>query len=116
MDNYMDECVGGRIYKECANGWMGEKYDEFNVNKKIQLDATVSRLLFTAELLYMFRASLLPSSGVLKTVTATSGIGHDIGVTASFQRGLIRTSVSEFFPLTLVLIRPRWKEAATSIS
>jgi hypothetical protein len=30
-----------------------------------------------------------PSSGVLKTVTVTSGIGHDIGVAASFQRGLI---------------------------
>jgi hypothetical protein len=27
----------------------------------------------------MFRASLRPSSGVLKTVTATSGIGHNIG-------------------------------------
>jgi hypothetical protein len=37
----------------------------------------------------MFRASLRPSSGVLKTVTATSGMGHDIDVAASFQRGLI---------------------------
>jgi hypothetical protein len=27
----------------------------------------------------MFQASLRPSSGVLKTVTATSGIGHNIG-------------------------------------
>jgi hypothetical protein len=48
----------------------------------------------------MFRASPRPSSGVLKTVTATSGIGHNIGAAASFQRGLIR---------------PRWKEAATPI-
>ena len=31
-----------------------------------------------------------PSSGVLKTVTVTSGIGHNIGTATSFQRGLIR--------------------------
>jgi hypothetical protein len=37
----------------------------------------------------MLRASLRPSSGVLKTVTATSGIGYDIGVAVSFQRGLV---------------------------
>jgi hypothetical protein len=30
----------------------------------------------------MFRASLRPSSGVLKTVTATSGIGHNLGAAA----------------------------------
>jgi hypothetical protein len=54
------------------------------VNKKIQLDATVCRHFFTAKTLYMFRASLLPLSGVLKTVTATSGIGHNIGAVASF--------------------------------
>jgi hypothetical protein len=82
----------------------------FSVNKKIQLDATVRRYVFTAKSLYMFRASLRPSSVVLKTVTTTSGIGHDIGAAAAFQRGLIRTSV------TLVLIRPRRKEAAAPIS
>jgi hypothetical protein len=37
----------------------------------------------------MFRESLRPSSGVLKTVTATSGIGHNLGAAASFHRGLI---------------------------
>jgi hypothetical protein len=58
----------------------------FSVNKKIQLDVTVRRHLFTAKSLYMFRASLRPSLGVLKTVAATSGIGHDIGVAASFRR------------------------------
>jgi len=42
---------------------------------KIQPDATVSRYLFTAKSLYMFRVSPHPSSGVLKTVTATSGTG-----------------------------------------
>jgi hypothetical protein len=53
------------------------------VNKKIQLDATVRRHLFIAKSLYMFQAPLRPSSGVLKTVTATSGIGHNIGAGAS---------------------------------
>jgi len=42
----------------------------------------------------MFRASQQPSSGVLKTVTATSGIGHNTGTATSFQRGLLRTGVS----------------------
>ena len=38
----------------------------------------------------MFRVSEHPSSGALKTVTATSGIGHNTGTATSFQRGLIR--------------------------
>jgi len=48
---------------------------------KFQPDATVCRYLFTAKSLYMFRVSQHPSSGVLKTVTATSG------TTTSLQRG-----------------------------
>jgi len=35
-------------------------------------DATVCRYLFTAKLLYMFRVSQHPSSGVLKTVPAAT--------------------------------------------
>ena len=35
----------------------------------------------------MFRVSQHPSSGVLKTVTAASGTGNNIGSAASFQRG-----------------------------
>ena len=58
----------------------------------VQRDATVCRHLFTAKSRYMFRASQHPSSGALKTVTATSGIGHNTGTATSFQRGLIRTS------------------------
>jgi len=46
---------------------------------KIQPDATVYRYLLTAESLYMFRVSQHPSSGVIKTVTAASGTGHNIG-------------------------------------
>jgi len=64
---------------------------------KIQPDATVRRYLFTAKSLYMFRVSQHPSSGVLKTVTATSGTGHNTGTATSLQRGLIR---------------PRWREVA----
>jgi hypothetical protein len=54
--------------------------------KKVQFDATICRHLFTAESPYMFRASQHPSSGILKTVTATSGIGHNTGTATSFQR------------------------------
>ena len=67
---------------------------------KIQPDATVWRYLFTAKSLYMFRASQHPSSGVLKTVTATTGTGHNTGTATSLQRGLIR---------------PRWREVAVPV-
>ena len=66
---------------------------------KIQPDATVCRYLFTAKSLYMFRVSQHPSSGVLKTVTAASGTGHNTGTATSLQRGLIRHLVG--FLLTL---------------
>jgi len=70
------------------------------VRIKIQLDATVRRYLFTAKLLYMFRVSQHPSSGVLKTVTAASGTDHNTGRATSLQRGLIR---------------PRWREVAVPV-
>jgi len=68
------------------------KYEEGNFDKyllyiktctnkmliKIQPDATVCRYVFTAKSLYMFRVSQHPSSGLLKTVTATSGTGHTV--------------------------------------
>ena len=58
---------------------------------KIQPGPKVCRYLFTAKLLYMFRVSQHPSSGVLKTVTAASGTGHNTGAANSLQRGLIGT-------------------------
>jgi len=73
------------------NSWFRASW--FNVNKKVQLDATICRHLFTAKSLYMFRASQHPLSGALKTVTATSGIGHNTGIATSFQCGLLRTPV-----------------------
>ena len=48
-----------------------------NVNKN-PTDATVCRRLFTAKLLYMFRVSQHPSSGVSKTVPAASRTGHTV--------------------------------------
>jgi len=68
----------------------------------------------------MFRVSQHPSSGVLKTVTDTSGIGQNTGTAISFQRGLLRTGVSESCgipqdSLTPVLSRPRWKEVAVPV-
>ena len=50
---------------------------------KIQPDATVCRYLFIAKSLYMFRVSQYPSSGVLKTVTAASSTGHNMGTATS---------------------------------
>jgi len=67
---------------------------------KIQLDATVRRYLFTAKSLYMFRVSLHPPLGVLKTVTAATGTGHNIGTATSLQRGQIW---------------PRWREVAVAV-
>ena len=62
----------------------------FNVNKN-PTDATVCRYLFTAKLLYMFRVSQHPSSGVLKTVPAASCTGHTTCTATPLQRGLIGT-------------------------
>ena len=47
----------------------------------------------------MFRMSQNPSSGVLKTVTAASGTGHNIGTATSFQHGQVG---------------PRWSEVAVT--
>ena len=70
--------------------------------KKVQPDETICRHLFTAKSLYMFRASQHPSSGVLKTVTATSGIGHNTGTATSFQRGLL-SEINNYKKLYTVL-------------
>ena len=69
---------------------------------KIQPDATVCRYLFTAKSLHMFRVSQHPSSGVLKTVTAASGTGHNTGTATYLQRGLIGTGLCECILLHLV--------------
>jgi len=43
----------------------------------------------------MFRVSQHPSSEVLKTATAASGIGHSTGTDTSLQRGLIGTGLCD---------------------
>ena len=58
-------------------------------------DATVCRYLFTAKLLYMFRVSQHPSSGVSKTVPAASGTGHTTCTANPLLRGLVWTSLYE---------------------
>ena len=93
---------------------------------KIQPDATVCRYLFTAKTLFMFRVSQHPSSGVLKTVTASSGTGHNTGSATSLQRGLIGTGLCDSHkPVPIrprfcdshkqAPIRPRWREVALPI-
>ena len=77
-----------------------------NTLNKIQLDATVCILIyFTAKSFYIFRVSPHPSSGVLKTVTAASGTGYNIGTATSVQRGQIGT----------IPIWSRWREVALPI-
>jgi len=77
--------------------------DNFEVNmNKNPTDASVCRYLFTEKLLYIFRVSQHPSSGVLKTVTANSGTGRNTGTANFVQRGLIGT-----FKATLEGCRPR---------
>jgi len=73
---------------ECWKGYV-DKHNYINVNKN-QTDATECKYLFTAKLRYMFRVSKHPSSGVLKTVPAASGTGHNTGAATPLQRGLIR--------------------------
>jgi len=64
------------IYDFCAV--MENMVKSLNTVNKNPTDATVCRFLFTAKLLYMFRVSQHPSSGVLKTVPAASSTGHTI--------------------------------------
>ena len=52
-------------------------------------DATVCRYLFIEKLLYMFRVSQHPSSGLLKSVLAASGTGRTTCTATPLQRGLI---------------------------
>ena len=94
-------CEDGRHVGNKKKEYLKAKIDELETNNgnKNPTDATVCRYLFTAKLLYMFRVSQHPSSGVLKTVTAASGIGHNVGKTTSLQ----------------VPIRPRWREVAAPV-
>ena len=54
----------------------------------------------------MFRVSQHPSSGVLKTVTAASGTGHNTGTPTSLQRGLFRPRWREVVRLMMGAVTP----------
>ena len=51
-----------------------------------------SELFHCKVTLHVSGVSQHPSSGVLKTVTAASGTGHNIGTATSLQRGQIGTA------------------------
>ena len=91
---YIDTLLSKRMAQDKCNREIKSKETcEYNVVLeclmliKIKPDTTVYRYLFTAESLYMFRVSQHPSSGLLKTVTAASGTGHDTGRATYLQRG-----------------------------
>ena len=48
----------------------------------------------------MFRVTQHPSSGVLKTVTAASGTGHNTGTATSLQRGHVLLMMGAVTPET----------------
>jgi len=86
--NLFGSCIIDILYTECAK----IKKNNSGAKRliKIQPDATVCRYLLIKSL-YMFQVSQHPSSGVLRTVTAASGTGHNTGTATSLQRGLIWT-------------------------
>ena len=75
-------------------------------------DATVRKYLFTAKLLYMFRVSQHPSSGVSKTVPAASGTGHTTCTATPLLRGLVWTILYES---SLIQTRPRRRGVAVPV-
>ena len=83
--------------------WMFRAHGSVHHNSiliKIQLDATVGSLIyFTAKSLYMFRVSIAPIIRILKTVSAASGTGHNIGTATSIQRGPMEVTVPKLWPV-----------------
>ena len=67
-------------------------------------DATVYSYLFTAKLLYMFRVSQHPSSGVSKTVPAAYGTGHTTCTATPLLRGLVWTWIMMYGTTSLKTI------------
>ena len=64
---------------------------------KVQHDATVCRQFILCHVTLHVSGVMHPSSGVLKTVSATSGVRHGNGTVTSFLRGLIRTFRQTFY-------------------
>jgi len=84
------DCIPPLIYDK-------GNFSDINVNKNPTSCNNMQSDLFTAKSLYMFRVSQHPSPGVLKTVTAASGTGHNIGTATSLQRVSAYASVKGLF-------------------
>jgi len=79
------------------------KYILFNVNKGPTRCNSMQIFIHCHVTLHVSGVTH-PSSGVLKTVSATSGVCHGNGTVTSFHRGLI-----------WIRIRPRWKEVTVPL-
>ena len=77
---------------------------------KIRPDATLCGYLCTIKSLYIFWVSQHPSPGVLKTLTAASGTGHNVGTSTSLQRGPF---VPRWREVDVPVLRPVPKAAVT---
>jgi len=88
---------------QLSNSWEEQDrqwtYHVVNVNKN-PTEATVCRHLFTAKLLYMFRVSQHPSSGLSKTVATVSGTGHTTCTATPILRGLNWTGLCKSSGIT----------------
>ena len=94
------------------NTWFRASW--FNVNKSTTRCNSMQTFIHCHVTLHVSGVTH-PSSGVLKTVSATSGVCHGNGTVTYFHRGLIRTGVRACDPLTPVRIRPRWKEVTVPL-
>jgi len=66
---------------------------KFNVNKRPTQCNSMQTFIHCHVTLHVSGVTH-PSSGVLKTVSATSGVCHGHGTVTSFHRGLIRTQTT----------------------
>jgi len=82
--------------------WWAWSYNWYNINKDPTRCNSMKSVLFYCKITTCFGCPPHPSSGVLNTVTAASGTGHNIGTATSLQRDLIG-------------IRPHWREVAVPI-
>ena len=89
-----------RSIKNCTHSLRYRSYYLYRYSPPTWSDRDgACRYLFTTKLLYMFRVSQHPSSGVLKTVPTASGTGHTTCTATPFLRGLIGTEHADIYSL-----------------
>jgi hypothetical protein len=79
------------MYTGCPTTYQTRQFfNNFTTNEDVMLIKISNLMQQYADIysLYKFRVSQHPSSGVLKTVSATSGIGHDAGTANCYTRWL----------------------------